>query len=105
MGDFSPNGLAFVKLGDEAFFINEKGERVLDCKYDWANIFSSCGLSIVETKSDLATNNHGLINDKGEEIVPCEYSMIDVCGDWLVATNDPTRKMYTGCMSGANVCC
>jgi len=72
-------GYAAVKRGKKWGYINVKGEEIIPCSFDYADIFSE-GLAAVSKDG-----KWGYINTKGEEIIPCSYDNIRAFGDGLAA--------------------
>ena len=66
------DGLARVQRNGMYGFINESGEEVIPCKYEYLSIFFSNEYCEV-TKDDLS----GLIDKTGQIIVPCKYDAVD----------------------------
>ena len=64
--DFADNGLAPIMDDDDLYgFINRKGKVVIDCKYESASSFSSCGLARVREEDD---EEFRFINAKGNVV-------------------------------------
>ena len=65
----SPNGLLLIESKNGMYYVNQKGDEVIPCKFDWAVSFSSNGFANVEVDG-----KSGVINTTGEFVIPCEYS-------------------------------
>ena len=71
LGPFN-EGYAAVRRGKKWGYINTKGEEVIPCSFDAADIFSE-GLAAVSKSDKLA-----YINTKGEEVISSPYSYYDI---------------------------
>lgn len=90
-------GMAWVENEDGKYgYINKKGELVIPCKYDSANLFHE-GLAKVSKQSDSGTKT-GFVNKKGDEVIKLksdiyyEYFHEGYCTYYT--QNDDYERMY-----------
>lgn len=60
-------------------YINEKGEEVIPCQYDWGTttwIGDVVGIGINDGKNSSGNLKYGAINKKGEVVIPLKYDGI-----------------------------
>ncbi len=62
-------------------FVNEKGEKVLDTKYDYISNPNKGGFYVVANKL-----NYGLVDSTGREVLPIEFTSINFIYDSLIVT-------------------
>lgn len=68
-------------------FVNEKGERVLDTKYDYISNPNKRGYYVVGSKM-----NYGLVDSTGREALPLEYANIGFVYDSLMIVSKDGQK-------------
>lgn len=88
-------------------YINEKGEEVIPCQYDWGTttwIGDVVGIGINDGKNSSGNLKYGAINKKGEVVIPLKYDGIYLSNGvmWLaekVGVNENGDQIYNwGCM-------
>lgn len=94
---FSSNGLAAVKKGDEWGYINEKGEMVIPFQFADADAFAANDLAYVEfgdPENETYTGKYGYINTNGEIIINLDdgYKGGFFTGDFIEVYGDGDNK-------------
>lgn len=82
-------GLAGAKLNGKWGFIDEKGNVVVDFKYDYIDSFTEDGLARVEID-----DNVGDINTKGEVVIPLEYKGDNSYSDGLALIRKDGERYF-----------
>lgn len=104
-GSFSDDGIALVVEYDEENwdkkygYINEKGEQIVPCVYDYATSFYPKGYAIVAV--DDGALKWGVIDKTGEIVVEAKYAYIEhITADAIVCEIDATDHQVIYDLSG-----